>query len=31
MGLDEISVLDAKLVVHGIDGLRVADGSGLSV
>jgi choline dehydrogenase-like flavoprotein len=27
MGRDEMSVVDAKLRVHGIDGLRVADGS----
>lgn len=27
MGLDEMSVVDATLAVHGVEGLRVADGS----
>lgn len=27
MGLDDMAVVDARLAVHGIDGLRVADGS----
>lgn len=27
MGLDDMSVVDAKLAVHGIAGLRIADGS----
>lgn len=27
MGLDEMSVVDASLAVHGVEGLRVADGS----